>query len=128
MWLARRGMRVWGCDVSSVAVAQARELAVLSGVADRCQFDIVDLDGGLPAGPPVDVLICNRFRDRRLHRPMVERLAGGGLLAISALSEVGSNPGPFRARAGELQLAFDGLDVIAAAESRGVAWLLARRR
>ncbi len=127
VWLAKRGLHVWGCDVSPVAVTQARELAVLSGVADRCQFEIVDLDGGLPVGPPVDVLICNRFRDRRLDRPMAERLVVGGLLAVSVLSEVGSTPGPFRVRAGELRSAFDGLDVIAAEEASGVAWLLARR-
>lgn len=128
VWLAKRGLHVWGCDVSPVAVTRARELAVLGDAADRCQFEVVDLDDGLPAGPPVDVLICNKFRDQRLYRHMAERLVDGGLLAISVLSEVGSSPGPFRVRAGELRSAFDGLDLIAAEESGGVAWLLARRR
>lgn len=127
VWLAQRGLAVRGYDVSPVAVAQARELAVLGGVANRCQFETVDLDNGLPAGPPVDVLICNRFRDRRLDQPIIDRLAGGGLLAICVLSEVGSAPGSFRAHAGELRLAFDGLDAIAAQEADGQAWLLARR-
>jgi SAM-dependent methyltransferase len=127
VWLARRGLDVWGCDVSPVAVRLARELADRCGVASRCRFEIVDLDEGLPAGPRADVLICNRFRDDRLDRSILERLAGGGLLAISALSEVGSSPGPFRVRAGELRRAFDGLDVIAAGEANGEAWLLARR-
>jgi SAM-dependent methyltransferase len=127
VWLAQRGLDVLGYDVSPVAVTQARELAELGGVAARCHFETVDLDDGLPAGPPADVLICNRFRDVRLYRKILERLAGGGLLAISVLSEVGAAAGPFRSRAGELGQAFDGLAVIAAREEIGAAWLLARR-
>lgn len=127
VWLAQRGLETWACDVSPVAIIQARELAEDVGVSDRCQFETVDLDAGLPAGPPVDVLICNRFRDRRLDRPIVERLASGGLLAICALSEVGGKPGPFRTQAGELTMAFDDLDTIETRERDGQAWLLARR-
>lgn len=127
VWLAQRGLDVWGCDVSPVAVAQARELAEIGGVAARCHFEIVDLDGGLPAGPLSDILICNKFRDENLDRAVIDRIAGGGLLAISALSEVGASPGPFRAKAGELRQAFDGLELITAGESNGEAWLLARR-
>lgn len=128
VWLAQRGLRVRGCDVSPVAITQARQLAGLAGVADRCRFETLDLDGGLPAGPPVDVLVCNRFRDRRLDRPIVERLGSGGVLAILVLSEVGGAPGRFRVPAGELSQAFDALDTIAAGEAHGEAWLLARRR
>ncbi len=75
----------------------------------------------------MNVVVCNRFRDRRLDRPIVERLIDGGVLAISALSEVGAAPGPFRAKAGELRRAFDDLDVIEEREGDGEAWLLARR-
>nr|MCH9733740.1 class I SAM-dependent methyltransferase [Actinomycetes bacterium] len=128
VWLARRGLEVLGYDVSPVAVAQARRLAELGGVADRCHFEIVDLDDGLPAGPMVDVVICNRFRNESLDGPIVERLAGQGLLAISVLSEVGGTPGPYRVKAGELELAFEGLELVAAREGNGDAWLLARRR
>jgi len=127
VWLARRGLQVWGCDVSPVAIAQAWALAERSGVAACCDFEVIDLDDGLPDGPAADVVICNRFRDARLDQPIVERLARGGLLAISTLSEVGASPGPFRVKAGELRQTFDGLDVIAAQEADGEAWLLARR-
>jgi SAM-dependent methyltransferase len=127
VWLARRGLQVWGVDVSPVAIEQAGELAQRSGVGDRCRFDVVDLDDGLPPGPPVDVILCHKFRDRRLDQAMIERLAPGGLLAIAALSEVGAAPGPFRAAAGELTAAFAGLDLISAGEGDGYAWLLARR-
>ncbi|MEO8816473.1 MAG: class I SAM-dependent methyltransferase [Mycobacterium sp.] len=127
VWLARRGLSVWGVDVSEVAVEQARNLAFRHGVADRCRFDVVDLDRGLPGGPPADVVYCARFRDRGLDRLMVDRLAAGGLLAITVLSEVGSTAGPFRAAPGELRVAFDCLDLVAEGEGRGEAWLLAHR-
>ncbi|GAB3224955.1 class I SAM-dependent methyltransferase [Mycolicibacterium hippocampi] len=126
VWLAQRGMAVWGCDVSAVAISHARALAERCGVTARCHFQVCDLDNGLPAGSPADVLICNMFRDARLDQAIIGRIAPGGLLAVSALSEVGASPGSFRARAGELRRAFAGLDVIAGEEAHGRAWLLAR--
>ncbi|HEY0229593.1 MAG TPA: class I SAM-dependent methyltransferase [Mycobacterium sp.] len=126
VWLARRGMDVWGLDISAVAIAQARDLAQRSGVTDRCRFDVVDLDDGLPDGPPVDLVVCHKFRDRRLDHAILDRLAPGGLLAIVALSEVGAAPGPFRATPGELSAAFAALDHISSGEVQGHAWLLAR--
>jgi hypothetical protein len=127
VWLATRGVAVQGYDGSPVAVEHARALSRRIGVERRCRFDVVDLDGGLPAGPPVDLVLCRRFRDRRLDTAIVDRIAAGGLLAVSALSEVGAAPGRFRAAAGELAAAFAALDTIAAGEGDGVAWLLARR-
>lgn len=126
VWLARRGLEVWGLDISPVAVDQARDLARRSGVGDRCRFVMADFDDGLPAGPPVDVIVCHKFRDRRLDHAMVGRLKPGGLLAIVVLSEVGAAPGPFRAVAGELPAAFPELHPLAAGEGDGQAWLLAR--
>jgi SAM-dependent methyltransferase len=127
VWLACRGLDVWGIDVSATAIHQARDLARRSEVGDRCRFDVVDLDTGLPAGPPVDVILCHRFRDRRLDHAIIARLAPGGLLAVTARSEVGAGPGCFRAAPDELAAAFTELDVIAIGEGRGEAWLLARK-
>jgi SAM-dependent methyltransferase len=126
VWLARRGLDVWGFDISPVAIGQARDLARRAGVGDRCRFDVADLDDGLPPGPPADVILCHRFRDRRLDRAIIERLAPRGLLAIAVLSEVGAAPGPFRAAPGELSAAFADLDEIVTGEGDGRAWLLAR--
>lgn len=129
-WLARRGMTVQGYDISAVAVAQARDLAALAGCAERCRFDVADLDAGLPPGPPgppVDVVVAGMFRDARLDGAIVARLAPGGLLAISALSEVGAAPGRFRAARGELRRAFAALDVLAGGEADGLGWLMARK-
>jgi hypothetical protein len=119
-------MTVSGFDVSPVAIAQATDLALASGVAPRCRFVVADLDAGLPPGPPADVVLCHRFRDSRLDDDIIARLAPGGLLGISALSEVGASPGPFRVEARELNRAFAALDLIAASEGDGQAWLLAR--
>ncbi|OBG00591.1 SAM-dependent methyltransferase [Mycolicibacter sinensis] len=128
VWLAGRGLQVRGFDVSPVAIEQARALAARSGLGDRCRFEVADLDDGLPDGPPADVIYCARFRDRRLDESMIARLAPGGLLAITALSQVGGSAGRFRVAPGELRVAFADLELITDGEGRGLAWLLARRR
>jgi SAM-dependent methyltransferase len=127
VWLAQRGMDVLGVDVCPVAIDRARRLAVASGVADRCRFDVVDLDDGLPGGPRVDLVVCHMFRDRRLDRPMIDRLAPGGILAVATLSGVGSAPASFRARRGELGEAFEQLEMIGHGEADGIAWFLGRQ-
>ena len=127
LWLASRGLRVLGVDVSAVAIELARELASRAGYADRCRFQVVDLDQGLPEGPPVDLILCHLFRDARLDRALVERLVPGGWLAVATLSEVGAGPGAFRARPGELRAAFGELDLVHEGEAEGRAWLLGRR-
>jgi SAM-dependent methyltransferase len=125
--LAQRGMYVRGVDVSPVAIDHARRLAAVSEVTDRCRFDVVDLDDGFPGGPPVDLVVCHMFRDRRLDRPMIDRLAPKGMLAAATLSEVGSVPGSYRARPGELREAFARLETLAEGEADGIAWFLGRR-
>jgi SAM-dependent methyltransferase len=128
VWLAERGLTVRGFDISEVAIEHATVTAEQRGVADRCRFETVDLDRGVPPGPPVEVIVCHLFRDARLDREMVARLVSGGLLAVAALSEVGAEPGRFRVRPGALTDAFADLDILAADEGSGTAWLLGRRR
>lgn len=127
VWLARRGLAVWGLDVSAVAIDRARERAAQWRVAQRCRFDVADLDHGLPPGPPVDVLICHRFRAPDLSAAIVDRLAVGALLAVSVLSEVDAAPGRYRAAPGELLASYPDLEPISSGEGHGIAWLLARR-
>lgn len=126
VWLARRGMEVHGVDISAVAIGQARELAARYGVAARCHFSVADLDGGLPALPAVDLLLCHHFRNPGLYAAMQQRLAPGGLLALATLSEVGASPGRFRSQPGELRRAFAALDILDQDERDGQAWLLGR--
>lgn len=127
VWLARRGMRVHGLDMSSVAIGLARDSAERAGVADRCHLEVADLDDGLPEGPPVDLILCHLFRAPHLDAQLVARLAPGGLLTVAVLSEVGAGPGAYRARPGELREAFGALDVVEEGEGDGRAWLIARR-
>ncbi|MGH8943997.1 MAG: class I SAM-dependent methyltransferase [Acidimicrobiia bacterium] len=126
VWLALRGVDVLGVDVSPVAIEFARGLAQRSGVADQCRFEVWDLDEGLPPGPPMDLVVCHMYREPRLDRELIERLAPRGLLAIASLSEVGAKPGPFRTRPGELREAFGELESLAEGEGDGVAFLVAR--
>ena len=127
VWLAGRGVDYWGVDVSPVAIDLARKLTSLYGLGDRCRFDVVDLDDGLPPGPPVNLIFCHLFRDPRLDEAMIERLAAGGMLAVAVLSQVGAGPGEFRARPGELRDAFGTLEIVDEGEGDGIAWILARR-
>lgn len=120
-------MTVWGVDVSPVAIEQARILADSEGVTDRCRFDVVDLDDGLPDGPNVDLVLCHLFRDPALDSAMIERLAPGGMLAIAVLSEVDAEPGRYRAAPGELTIAFAELEILASDEADGIAWLVGRK-
>lgn len=128
LFLASRGLNVIGIDVSRVAITAASRRATELGLDDLARFEVVDLDGGLPDGPPLALATCHLFRDARLDDAIVERLAPGGLLAIAALSEVGAEPGPFRVAPGELVDAFEpSLSVVYAEESNGVATLIGRR-
>lgn len=131
VWLARRGLDVLAVDVSGEAIAAAESVAAAtlaagSGAAGSCRFVVADLDSGLPDGPAAHFILCHRFRDARLDAAILGRLAPGGLLAISVLSEVGAAPGPFRAPAGELSRAFASLEIIGSGEADGEAWLFAR--
>lgn len=127
VWLAWRGLDYWGVDVSPVAIELATELARRSGVAERCRFDVWDLDRGLPPGPKVDMILCHLFFDPALTDAIVDRLNPGAVLALVTLSEVGQGPGRFRSRPGQLLSSFAELDVLDHEEKDGVARLVARR-
>jgi SAM-dependent methyltransferase len=127
VWLAGRGLRYQGVDLSPVAVDLARGLLSGYPFAHRCRFDVWDLDGGLPDGPPADVILAYWFHDRRLDSQIVGRLAPGGLLAVAVQSEVGVGPGEFRAPPGMLRESYEALEMIDEGEADGTAWLLGRR-
>jgi SAM-dependent methyltransferase len=122
-WLAERGFVVDAVDVSEVG------LAALAGV-DGVRCVLHDLDRGLPpsAAGPYAVIVCQRFRAPALYPAFREHLAPGGLLVVTVLSEVGDEPGRFRAGPSELLRAFGGLEVLVHTERDGEASLVARRR
>lgn len=118
-----------GVDVSPVAIEVARNLADTRGFGDRCQFEVFDLDDGLPPGEPVELVFCHLFRKNpSLDVPMIDRVVPGGLLAIASLSVVGSrSPGRFHAPPGELRDSFGHLQVLDEGEGDGMASILARK-
>jgi SAM-dependent methyltransferase len=127
VWLALRGFEVVGYDVSPVAIDAAEALARRSGVEDRCDFIVADLDHGLPDGEPADLVLCHLFHDPVLAEALVDRLLPGGTLAVACLSQVGGSCGRFRAPPGELLRCYGSLDVLVHGEADGHAWLIARR-
>lgn len=127
VWLASRGLTYHGVDVSPVAISQARKFVDAYEFADRCRLEVWDLDDGLPEGDPVDLVFCHMFRDPGLDQELVDRVAPGGLLAVAALSEVGGQPGRYRARPGELPEVFGHLEVLDEGEGQGVARIVVRK-
>ena len=127
LWLAHRGLTVIGWDVSPVAVEAANAAAARAGLSDRCRFEVADLDGGLPPGPAADVILCTCFRAPDLYPEFVARLNPGGVLAIATLSEVGDEPGDYRATPGELNESFAALEILESNEGDGVTVLVGRR-
>lgn len=127
VWLAEQGLDVRAVDVSRAAIDQACALRAHSAARARLRLEVFDLDHGLPAGPPVDVLLCCRFRCVPLYPAMLGRLAPGGILAVATRSEVGAGPGHFRSRPGELCEAFAELQPLAAEERDGMASFIGRR-
>jgi 2-polyprenyl-3-methyl-5-hydroxy-6-metoxy-1,4-benzoquinol methylase len=125
VWLAARGFAVDAVDVSPVALEAGRELAAREGVAELVRWWLHDLDRGIPGAGHYDVLVCQRFRDPARYGELAARLAPGGLLVVTVLSEVGEGPGPFRAPPGELPAAFGGLEVLHHVERDGEASLVA---
>lgn len=124
LWLAGHGLAVDAVDVSPVALEALA--ATAAGLPVRLLRH--DLDDGLPpeCTGPYDVIVCQRFRAPALYPHLRTRLAPGGLLAVTVLSEVHDGPGRFRAQVGELLRAFEGLDVLAHREGDGEETLLAR--
>ena len=130
VWIAQRGMDVVGVDVSPVAIELAIEYASAMGVADRCEFAVADLDAGLPAGMPVDLVFSHLFWTPGLTLPLVDRLRPGGMLAVCHVSEADVGRGEWRIPAGVLSAAFSGirrLEILDDRDADGMARVLARQ-
>jgi len=79
IWLARRGWRATGVDVSEEALTQARLAAASAGVAPRCTFLQVDLDRWRPPAESADLVTCFYFLDRALWPALHDAVKPGGL-------------------------------------------------
>ncbi len=133
LWLAQHGLEVSALDVSDVAIDRLEAAATVSGLSGRIDARTADLDEGLPEDlDELDLVVCQRFRDPALYRPIVDRLRAGGLAVVTVLSSVGADvPGPFHATAGELTIAFgadERCEILCQFEGDGVAHAVVRRR
>lgn len=127
VWLAQRGFAVDAVDAAPAGLALGARLAAREGVAVR--WTEADLEAGLPRSMldgPYDAVVCQRYRNPALYPALASVLAPGGLLVVTVLSEVGDAEGRFRARPGELRVAFGHLEVLADEEGAGLAHLVAR--
>lgn len=131
-WLARRGLTVVALDVSPRAIELAVRAAAAAGWPERVDARVHDLDQGLPRGlGRFDVVLCQRFRDVGLYRPIVEHLAPGGIGIVTVLSSVGREQpsGPYHAPPGELGATIGAgpVEVLHDVESAGTASIVVRR-
>ena len=71
IWLARRGWRVTGLDLSPTAVARATDAARAAGAAESAHFLVADLESQWPVEMPVDLVVASF-----LHSPVaLDRVA-----------------------------------------------------
>lgn len=91
IWLAARGWRVTGLDVSDVAVERAAAHAATAGVGDRITWLQADLTIDTPVGGGIDGgfdLVTAQFmhlpseQRRALHRRLAAAVAPGGTLLV----------------------------------------------
>jgi SAM-dependent methyltransferase len=80
IWLAERGYRVLGVDVSRVGLDLGRAEAIKRGVSDHVHFELVDLDEWQLPFEAYDLVCVFRFLDRRLFPAIRSTLREGGLL------------------------------------------------
>lgn len=134
LWAAREGFDVVSLDASEVAITALNSAAVRSGLRDRIDSRVVDLDDGLPADVAnrCSLVICQRFRDPRLYGQFEYMLRPGGVLVLTVLSIVGlrGEAGPHHAPPGELVVSLTGgdLEIERHVELDGEATIVARRR
>jgi 2-polyprenyl-3-methyl-5-hydroxy-6-metoxy-1,4-benzoquinol methylase len=131
-WLALRGLDVIALDVSGVAVALTNAAASARDVTDRVDARQQDLEGGLPDDlRDFEVIVCQRFRNRRVLEGLGERLRPNGVAFVTVLSavELGRDPGKYHAPAGELIEVFTGpdIEVVWHLEAEGLAAIVIRR-
>ena len=83
IWLAERGYRVLGVDISTVALDAARAEARRQSVLERVYFQQVDLDDWRVPEGSFDLICVFRFLDRRLFPAIHTGLRSGGILYYS---------------------------------------------
>jgi tellurite methyltransferase len=83
VWLAQRGWRVTGVDISATALAQARAHLNAVGLLDRATLIEADLDTWRPDTECYDLITCFYFLDRRLWPALRTAVRPRGLICLS---------------------------------------------
>jgi SAM-dependent methyltransferase len=135
LWLVTRGLDVTLCDISSVALAIARERAAKTGGPLTVQALDLEADR-LPAGP-WDLIVCMYFLLRPLFAQFPGVLAPGGWLVFAHptrknLERHARPPAAYLLEEGEARTLVRGLEVVRydegwTDEGRHEARLVARR-
>ncbi len=137
LWLASKGVRTLGVDISPDSIRAANARARSLGTPAR--FEVRDLElEGLPPGPWGAALVFH-YLQRSLFRSLEASLSPGGLLVYKTHMDHGlrgSGVRPrrpeFRLRPGELLAAFPALEPLEyrewAVKGKAYAALLARKR
>lgn len=105
LWAARQGMFVTAVDISPVGLAHLTDAARGEGLDDRVTTVEHDLDEGLPAMSPFDLVVSRWFRKPELYSSLAALVTIGGWLSISVLGGAGSQA----VAVDELLTAFGGL-------------------
>lgn len=82
LWLAQRGWRVTGVDVSAAALALAREKLGAAWLLNRATLLCADLDAWRPPPASYDLITAFYFLDRRLWPSLRAAVRPGGLLVM----------------------------------------------
>lgn len=83
VWLAQRGWRVTGVDISTTALTQARAHLDAVGLLDRATLIEADLDTWRPDAECYDLITCFHFLDRRLWPALRTAVRPRGLICLS---------------------------------------------
>ncbi|MFD3540934.1 SAM-dependent methyltransferase [Streptomyces sp. NPDC058662] len=94
VWLARRGWRVTGTDISEVALGRAAEHAAEAGVADRVEWQRHDFAQSFPEGEFDLVSACFLHTYGEFPRPRILRTAAAAVAPGGILLVVGHAGGP----------------------------------
>ena len=135
LWLARRGLDVTLCDISTAGLALAMEAARQANLTlTPLAVDLAET--GLPNGP-WDLILCFHYLEREVYRAFPSALAPGGTLVVVHPTvknlEQHPRPGrPFLLDEGELPTLLTGLTLIHSgegwlSEGRHEARIIARR-
>jgi SAM-dependent methyltransferase len=117
VFLARKGLKVLGVDISAVAVKKARRLAREFGV--RINTVVASLNKYEIKENSLDAIVCFYYVDRRLTKKMMSWLKPGGVLIYESHTDLqktvkGSESYERRylLREGELLNMFDGFRIL----------------